>query len=258
MVTSSELSAIYDRVGEIRGWDFSALNLSEEPAPWCWDDIVQRHLKPEFRVLDLGTGGGEAFSCLSQHLHRGLGIDRSAERIRVAQTDRLRRHEANIEFAMMDGSSLAVRNACFDVVLARCADYTPSEVTRVLAPGGVFLTLQMGDSDTQNIFDVFGWGSYGAYWRARFEANGRPYTPVPETADQFRALGCTVLAYDAYNVRQHFHDVASLVLWLKGSPIPEPFDPVRHSEPLPRLIAEYGSARGIETNAHRELLVVQK
>src|SRR5581483_2655321 len=140
-----------------------------------------------------GTGGGEAFSAWSEHLGRGLGIDRSEERIRVAQTDRLRRHDERLEFALMDGSALAIRDGCMDVVLARCADYEPAEVARVLAPEGIFLTLQMGDNDTQNIFDVFGWGSYGSHWRARFEAQGRPYRSVPQTAQEFQALGLHVL-----------------------------------------------------------------
>jgi SAM-dependent methyltransferase len=220
--------------------------------------MLRGYLTARSRVLDLGTGGGEAFSAWSSHLGRGLGIDRSEERIRVAQTDRRRRNDQRIEFALMDGALLAVRDGSMDVVLARKADYEPAEVARVLAPGGVFLTLQMGDHDTQNIFDAFAWGSYGSHWRSRFEAQGRPYRPVPQTADEFRALGCDVLAYEESNTRQYFHDVASLVLWLKASPLPEPFDPHTHADALTRLIADYGSERGIETNAHRELLVVKK
>src|SRR5436305_13455635 len=99
MVTSLELSALCDKVGEVRGWDFSALKLSEEPPPWQWEDIVRGYLTPQAKVLDLGTGGGEAFSAWSHYLHRGLGIDRSAGRIRVAQADRLQRRDRHIEFA---------------------------------------------------------------------------------------------------------------------------------------------------------------
>ena len=57
---------------------------------------------------------------------------------------------------------------------------------------------------------------------------------------------------------QYFRDVESLVLFLKASPLPERFDPERHYEAFAALVRNHGSQRGIETNAHRELLVVRK
>jgi hypothetical protein len=43
------------------GWDFSRLDgrMITEPLPWNYRTIVERCLRPNFKLLDMGTGGGE-------------------------------------------------------------------------------------------------------------------------------------------------------------------------------------------------------
>ena len=45
----------------IDGWDFSPVSerLWEEPLPWSYRLKVKDFLKPDTRLLDMGTGGGE-------------------------------------------------------------------------------------------------------------------------------------------------------------------------------------------------------
>jgi hypothetical protein len=133
-----------------------------------------------------------------------------------------------------------------------------AEVLRLLRPGGFFITQQMGDHDTQNIFDTFGWRSYGYYWRAQYALKGSFYKPTSTAAKEFEAAGCAVIRYDEYDLRQYYQDLGSLVFFLKSSPLPWPFDPETYAAPLTKLLEGYASERGIETNAHRELMVVRK
>ena len=253
--TRAELAAIYAAVGEIEGWDFRGAEPVPETEPWDWDLQVRAACPPGARVLDVGTGGGEVFREYTDLFELGLGIDRNEERIAVAQRNAC---EPNLRFGVMDAAMLALRDASLDVVLARCADYDPAEVYRVLRPGGVFDTLQMADRDTQNVFDAFGWGSYGTFWRSLFESCDTPYRTSLDAAADFQDLGCAEIRYEEYDVPQNFRDVESLVLFLKASPLPERFDPAAHYEAFARLVRGYGSGRGVETNAHRELLVVRK
>jgi SAM-dependent methyltransferase len=253
--TRAELAAIYDSAGEIEGWDFRGAEPVPETEPWDWDLQVRAACAPSVRVLDVGTGGGEVFREYSELFELGLGVDRNEDRVGVAQR---KAGEPNLRFGVMDAATLALRDASLDVVLARCADYSPAEVHRVLRPGGAFVSLQMADRDTQNVFDAFGWGSYGAFWRSLFGSRDMPYRTSLEAAADFQDLGCAEIRYEEYDVPQYFRDVEALVLFLKASPLPERFDPELHYEAFARLVRRYGSERGIETNAHRELLVIRK
>jgi SAM-dependent methyltransferase len=248
---------MYDAAGEIEGWDFRGAEPLPETEPWDWDLQVRAVCAAASRVLDIGTGGGEVFREYAGAfgLGLGIGIDRVAERVAVAQR---KSGEPNLRFGVMDGTSLAVRDASLDVVLARCADYNPAEVHRVLRDGGHFVTLQMAERDMQNLFEAFRWRSYGSFWRSLFESRDMPYRTSLDAAADFQDLGCAEIRYEEYDVPQYFRDVAALVLFLKASPLPEPFDPELHYDALAGLVRNFGSDRGIETNAHRELLVVRK
>ena len=258
MVTAAELASITARTPDLTGWDFSSLQTEEEPPPWRFSEVVSRYLDSTQLVMDLGTGGGEAFLGLANTFGRGYGIDASAGRLRAAVAHARDAGASNVSFLQAHGGSLPFSDAGFNVVLARYADYSPEEVTRILRPGGVFLTQQMGDNDTANIFEAFAWGTYGAYWRARFQSEGRVYVPTTETAIQFASLGCEIITLDEYDLPLYFKDVESLVFYLKASPLPEDIDPEKHWQPVSRLVDLHATDLGIRTNQHRELLVVRK
>ncbi len=61
-----------------------------------------------------------------------------------------------------------------------------------------------------------------------------------------------------YDVPYFYSDVESLVFFLKSAPLPEEFDPNRHYPVVCKFIEENTTPRGIQTNEHRELLVVRK
>lgn len=209
-------------------------------------------------MLDVGTGGGEKFLELAPYFGRGAGIDRKPEMIRVAVANRPQSLSDKVLFEVMQAQELKFPEAVFDVVLNRHAPIFYEQVVRVLKPGGYLITQQVGGRNTQNVFDVFGWGSNGRYWRRFFAERGMEFHDVSELEELFRRAGCEVVARGEYNVRYYFKDVESLVFWLKWSPLPEDLDPDRHAEQVTQLIEQYRTPRGIETNEHRELLIVRK
>jgi SAM-dependent methyltransferase len=257
VVTAAELASITERTPNLTGWDFSSLEAQGVPPPWRFADAVRTYFDGTQIVADIGTGGGEAFLPLARDFAHGFGLDASVQRLRDATQLAAKRGVTNVAFGAANITTLPLRDSSLDVVLARHADYAPAEVARVLRPGGVFATQQMGDNDTANIFDTFGWGTYGAYWRARFQSEGRVYVPTSETAQQFVSLGCDVVTLDEYDLPLYFKDVEALVFYLKASPLPEEIDPERHWQPISRLVDEFTTDLGIRTNRHRELLVVR-
>jgi SAM-dependent methyltransferase len=102
------------------------------------------------RVLSLGCGIGDTELLLSPHVGRLTGIDLSPAAIRQATSDAAARGVANIEFLVGDMESAALEPESFDLVIAvfflhhlssNELDAMPAHVARVLAPGGVFYSL---------------------------------------------------------------------------------------------------------------------
>lgn len=62
----------------------------------------------------------------------------------------------------------------------------------------------------------------------------------------------------SYDVSYWFCNVESFVFWLKAVPLPEDFDISKHWREVGRIITEYSTSKGIETNEHRELIIVRK
>lgn len=255
---AEELRRIVDEAGELRGGDWSRLNVDRDPVPWDYLEVVRRYLGPESYVLDIGTGGGEKFLELAPHFGRGIGIDRKPEMVRTAVENRPLSLEHRVVFETMRAQDLKFPGDAFDVVLNRHAPIFYEEIVRVLKPGEYFITQQVGGRNTQNIFDVFAWDSNGEYWRRFFAERNMTFHDVSALVELFPRAGCEIVAQCAYNVRYYFKDPVSLVFWLKWSPLPEDLIPERHAEPISRLIAQYSTPRGIETNEHRELLVVRR
>lgn len=252
-----DLKRIAATVSTRRGWDFSQLRSQRDPVPWDYGEVARRYLLPTHRVLDIGTGGGEQFVALAPFFGSGAGIDSDPAMIRVAAENAAVARSASASFAIMDARHLAFAGASFDTVLNRQAPFAVAEVARVLGPGGVFVTQQVGTRNTQNIFDVFGWGSNRAYW-ASHQRNSFALLDPADLRAAFLAAGCHIVAQGEYDVPYRFLDVASLIIWLTAVPLPEPFDIDRHERPLRALIARNRTGAGIETNEHRHLLIVQK
>lgn len=103
----------------------------------------------------------------------------------------------------------------------------------------------------RNICALFGCGAGGEY-------EPEPQQETAALTDAFRQRGGRVVCNAEYDVRLWFLDVESLPFGLKGVPLPEDFDIEDHWRTVDRIITEYGAAKGIETNEHRELLIVQK
>ena len=246
-----ELKLIADAVSERRGWDFSRMKADCDPAPWDYLEVAKRYLKTIDHVLDVGTGGGEKFIQLAPHFRGGIGIDVDGEMVAVAQ--RNAGQMSHVQFEQMSIDSLSFEDARFDVVLNRQAPVSAAEIVRVLKANGYFITQQIGPSNMQNILEAFGW-VMGALPQSK---------GLTASIEAFQSLGCEVVAQGEYNVHYFVQDIESLVFWLKAilhrtaTGFPETFDVEKHWPVIDKIIRQYQTPRGIETNEPRQLLIVQ-
>lgn len=194
--TQGELDDLLAVVQPRVGWDFSRMRTNRAAVPWDYAEVVARYVRPDDEVLDIGTGGGEAFARLAGLFRRGLGIDIDPEMVRIA---RQRPAAGNLEFRVCS-ARLEHVTASFPLILNRHAELDLPAVAEHLAPGGYFITQQVGERNMACVRDALGQPAGG---------------PVI-SAGQIAAAGLTLVAFCEYDVEYVVRDIDSLVFWLSA------------------------------------------
>jgi ubiquinone/menaquinone biosynthesis C-methylase UbiE len=249
-VTLDVLKQVVETNGQLDGWNFSRVRARYDPVLWNYVDVARQYLKPQDRVLDIGTGGGEIFLSLAPYFGEGIGIDHNTAMIEAAKRNQAALALENISLLVMEASALRFDVAEFDDVLLRHLRVYVGEIVRVLRKGGYFITQMVGQRSSLNILDAFGWtpSSFGPDW----------WQTVAELADQFLLHDCRIVAQAEYNVPYWFDDLESFMFWLMSVPWPEEIELEKHWQNINRVLETSQTERGIETNEHRGLLIVQK
>jgi len=136
---------------EFSGWDFSfiAERLKESPLSWNYPQIVRNHIKPDISLLDMDTGGGEVLSSFQPLPRHTYATEGYPPNVPVAR-DRL--EPLGVKVVQVWGDDpLPFENNLFDLVTNRHGSFIATELHRVLKPGGIFITQQVGG---QNNFEL--------------------------------------------------------------------------------------------------------
>jgi SAM-dependent methyltransferase len=235
------LAAALRDTERIRGWDWSRTNTRMGSFGWAYTDVLGEYIRPDDRVIDVGTGGGEVFSTVARP--HDVALDVHMAMLEVA------RERLPCSLVAGDQRALPFRPASFDVVADRHVGVYPLEVLSVLRPGGYYVTQQPGTRICQSIFDAFGWGSNGEFWRREYAAEGHEFLTVDDQAHLYEQHGCEIVRRATADVDYEFLDEESLAYWLLSAPLPETADPDAHADVLARV--------PLKTNWHAELLVVR-
>lgn len=200
----------------------------EEEPPWRWRTLVENLAPMADRVLDLGTGGGEVLAALADVLPEGsVATEGRASTVHRA---RARLSPLGIEVLehRSDSARLPVADDSFGLVLCRHAPVDAPEISRVLAPGGTFLTEQVGGDDAQEIRALFGHDA------------PLPGASLEETVHALTVAGLTVERADAFHGRCEIEDVPALLRSVRRTPwgAPGDLDLDRHRAVLERLHAQ--------------------
>lgn len=239
-----------ERIARIHGWDFSHIEgryEEEDDLPWRYRDEILSRLSPQMRLLDIDTGGGEFLLSLG-HPHRMTAATEGyPPNIALCRETLL---PLGVDFRPADGKgALPYPDAAFDLVVNRHGDFNPSELYRVLKPGGVFITQQVGAENDREL--------------VRLLLDDLPL-PFPEqyariAQEQFRRAGFEIIDAQEHYGAIRFYDVGALVWFARIIEWEFPGFSVDACEAAllnaQRLLTAHGC---IEGRTHRFLLIARK
>ena len=144
-----------ERAAHIHGWDFSHIDgryQEEHDLPWDYGQAVRQYLRPESRILDIDTGGGEFLLSLRHPYHLTSATEAYPPNVSLCRETLA---PLGIDFQEADGAGLLpFPDESFDLVLNRHGEYIPQEIFRVLKPGGIFITQQVGAENDRELVEL--------------------------------------------------------------------------------------------------------
>lgn len=144
---------------DFRGWDFSYLTevgrMVEAPLPWNLRAYLLSYLLEAETLLDMGTGGGEYLSNLYPLPEKTYATESYGPNIPLAR-ERLEPLGVKVIPLPQEESSpyhthLPFDSGYFDLIMNRHEAYDPRELERILKPGGLFITQQVGSLTAMNL-----------------------------------------------------------------------------------------------------------
>ncbi len=209
------------------GWDFSWLGdrLITEGPGWDFEAIVERSARSSPDLLDMGTGGGEWLARLPHRPPRTVATEGWPPNVPLA-----RRRLAPVGIEVFDAGggpdnvdqpfkttvpdrgtpgALPFDDASFHLITNRHESWVAAEIRRVLAPGGHFVTQQVGGGFTNDFRVALGLADTSA---------PRPCWDLALATRQLDAAGLGILDSGEGVERHTFADAAALAWYLLAVP----------------------------------------
>jgi SAM-dependent methyltransferase len=225
----AELIAEGDGV-PVEGWDFSWFEgrATEERPPWGYQRLIAERLSRAHAALDIQTGGGEV-TAGALRVAGGTPAVVAATESWPPNVEIARRNLApfgGTVTEVADDADLPFGPGTFDLVVSRHPTETIwPEIARVLAPGGSYLSQQIGSGTNRGLYE-FMMGPQPA-------SDGRSTALAVAEAEE-AGLAVTDLREQA--TRVEFFDVAAVVYFLRKVLWTVPgFTSAGYAEPLARM-----------------------
>lgn len=234
----------------IHGWDFSHIDgryTEQDDLPWDYRAVIEEYLHPEMKILDIDTGGGEFLLSLNHPHENTAAMENYPPNVALCKDILL---PLGIDFRPGDGKgNLPFDDGRFDMVINRHGDFNAEEICRVLKPGGLFITQQVGAENDRELVELL---------------CGETPIPFPEqylklTSRKFENAGFTILRGEEVFRPIRFFDVGALVWFARIIQWEFPdFAVDTHLENLLRAQRKLEELGSIDGTIHRFLLVAQK
>lgn len=253
MTTNTNTARFRDLLDEalatpIEGWHFSFLQgrVQGTELPWSYADLAQPLVATSQHLLDVDTGGGEGLSRLNPPAG-SIAVEDWAPNIPIASTNL-----APLDVAVRSrvDRRLPANDAEFDLVLNRHGDLDLAESVRVLLPGGVLLTQQVGHDNEIEFSRWFGGTAKGVRNAVTSLASLRSRTERAGLLPEIVGHSVTTTRY---------LDVGAVVLQLRAVPWQVPdFDVALHLEVLEEIHRHIQTTGALTVHSTRYLLRANK
>lgn len=148
-----------DFYNKIKNWNFKDINyISENFTKWDMYEILNKHITPDSKVLDIGTGGGERVLKSFPDCKEILATDLAEEMINTANENLKKSGRKNISFRIMDNLNMDVKDNYFDIVVARHTCIDANQIYKTLKPGGKLILRGVDQLDCWHLKRIFNRG----------------------------------------------------------------------------------------------------
>ena len=238
-----------EAIAHVHGWDFSHIDdrCVEERPPWDYQTIVESYLRPEMRLLDYDTGGGEFLLSLGHPHANTAATEGYPPNVKLCSETLL---PLGIDFRpCADSSHIPFEDASFDIMINRHGSFDPREIFRLLRPGGVFITQQVGARNDRELVDMV------------FPGTGVPDSPLYKDVQKraFEEAGFEILRAEESFQSMRFTDIGAFVWFARI--IEWEFTGFSVEKCFPRLLELQKTVERdgyIKGTTHRYLIVARK
>lgn len=239
-----------ERLAHIHGWDFSHLRgryKEEGDLPWDYRTAVRQFLREDALVLDCDTGGGEFLLSLGHPYDRTAAAEGYPPNVRLCRETLL---PLGIDFrACADPAAIPWPDGTFDLVLNRHGSFDAGELFRLLRPGGVFLTQQVGGDNDRDLVERVLPGTPKPY----------PHLYLAEQRRIFEDAGFRILRGEEAYRPIRFYDTGAFVWFARVLPWEFPGFSVEKCFPRLLLMEEEIREKGfVQGTVHRYLIIAEK
>ncbi len=238
-----------DEKAPFEGWDFSYLEgrYNEGNPNWNYKSTAKRLIKKSNSVLDMATGGGEAFSEILSAFKpkKAIAIEGYKPNVSVARKN-LRKCGVKVIYAN-ETKKLPFNKGEFDFVLNRHGGFNVNELARIISSRGLFFTQQI---DGRNLKDLM----------KEFRAKPKwEFNTLSNVTKNLKEVGFEIVDAKEWKGKTIFKDVGALVYFLKAIPwIVDDFNVNKHLQVLKKLQKRLEKKGRFEFTARRFLILARK
>lgn len=240
-----------ENIAHIHGWDFSHIwgrYAEADDLPWNYRSEILSRLTPAMRILDMDTGGGEFLLSLGHPYPQTSATEAYGPNVALCRETLA---PLGVDFHEAKGAGpLPFADASFDIVLNRHGDFNAQEIHRILKPGGLFITQQVGAENDRELV---------ALLLPKEQSLPFPGQHLTVVAKRFEAAGFSILKQDECFRPIRFYDVGALVWFARI--IEWEFPGFSVERCLPQLMHAQRMIEGsgvLEGRIHRFLLIAKK